>query len=65
MDGTRIVTQGFPAFDGEGSYVFVGIEYPGGELGDGIVLSPEGANVLGEYLRQEAEAAANKGDLNE
>lgn len=52
----EVVVQGFRPGPGEEPYVFVGIAEEDGTLG-GFGLSTENANILGEYLRQEAEFA--------
>lgn len=56
--GSAVVTQGFrpgPVAT-DAPYIYVGIK--NGDLTmRGLVLTPEDANILGEYLRQEAEFA--------
>lgn len=65
-EGSHIVTQGFrpgPVATDK-PYVYVGIQNGSGDM-QGLVLTPENANILGEYLRQEAEFAQTvreKGD---
>ena len=53
----RLVVQGFRGGPTtEEPYVFVGTAI-GDTLTEGVSLSVENANILGEYLRQEAEFA--------
>lgn len=56
--GRTVVVQGFRPgpVAGSSSYVYLGIEDDSGEM-LGAALSIEDANILGEYLRQEAEFA--------
>lgn len=57
-EGSHAIVQGFgpgPVATDE-PYVYVGIRNGPGDM-LGLVLTPENANVLGEYLRQEAEFA--------
>lgn len=56
--GSSAVVQGFRAGPvvGDTSYVYVGVRDSVGEM-QGIVLSTEDANILSEYIRQEAEFA--------
>lgn len=57
-EGSHVVTQGFrpgPVAT-DAPYVYVGIRNGSGDM-PGLVLTPENANILGEYLRQEAEFA--------
>lgn len=57
-DEERLVVQGFRGGPTtEEPYVFVGI-LVGESLVEELTLSVENANILGEYLRQEAEWAA-------
>lgn len=59
-----IIVQGFRGGEGlVGPYVFLGIQDDGMLME--LSLSPEHANMLGEYLRQEAEYAQTVREENE